>query len=78
MLCSTASRDKDIGWDAEHRVPVYVLALCEALAGACRARGAAGVTREHVLQKDALAAGHTDYQHKLARYYCVELAVGSR
>lgn len=68
-------KDKDVSWDEERRVPAYVVHMCEQLATMCSTKSGRHVTLRDVLRKDALAAGHVDYQAKLA-LYCHELEQG--
>lgn len=50
---------------AEHKVPQYVVALCEALLVQIHADGASHVTLSDVIRLEATCTG-ADYQHKLA------------
>lgn len=54
------------------QAPRYVVRMAMALGAAIRKAGSDKVTTEDVLRYEKMAAGHTDYHLKLARY-CLEL-----
>ncbi len=66
-----AADDRDT--DPEHRVPRYVVRMCESLVAAI---GEPSVDIAKVLRMERCASGHIDYHTKLA-LYCLELKRGS-
>jgi len=71
-LDARGSKPDDWQQDKALGVNVYIARMCDALAQACRDRGATDVTMLDVVRQDAMASGHTDYHRKLA-LYCFEL-----
>lgn len=47
---------------------VYEVRMCQQLLETMHRRGFAAVTLQDVFRKESSAAGHSDYQHKLALY----------
>lgn len=77
-LAKFRRQPKTIAPDPVHRIPGYVLKLCESLLVECQKRreqGRSPLTLEQVLRADRLACGHTDYVSKLS-LYCRELELG--
>jgi len=72
-LANRRSEPMDGLEDKVHKVPVYVVRMCESLAKAIKANGNPDVTVAEVISVELNASGHSDYHRKFA-LYCFELA----
>lgn len=72
-LAKQRSEPVDLHEDKVHKVPVYVVRMCESLVKAIKANGNPDVTVAEVISVELNASGHSDYHRKFA-LYCFELA----